>query len=82
MLKANATVPLEKTLGTGIATLLAKNLHLIDRQLPEKPYRADSDSDAMDKLRETFGLGRMSVTLKRDGTIRVRVPGGLITLIP
>lgn len=82
MLKANKTVALEDTLGTGLATLLAKNLHLIDIELPEKPRRLDSDSAALPKLRETLGKGRNSVTPKRDGTVRVTVPGGVIILTP
>ena len=82
MLKANKTVALEDTLGTGLATLLAKNLGLIDFDLPEKPYRLESDSAALPKLRETLGKGRISVTPKRDGTVRVTVPGGLIILTP
>ena len=57
MLKANRTVALEDTLGTGLATLLAKNLRLIDIDLPEKPYRLDSDSAALPKLREMLGEG-------------------------
>jgi hypothetical protein len=44
MLKANKTAALEDTLGTGLATLLAKNQRLIDIELPEKSYRLDSDS--------------------------------------
>ena len=55
MLKANRTVALEHTLGTGLATLLAKNLRLIDIELPEKPYRLDSDIAALPKLKETLG---------------------------
>ena len=82
MLKANKTVALEDTLGTGLATLLAINLRLIDIDLPEKPYRLDSDSAALPKLRETLGKGRISVTPKRDGTVRVTVPGGIIILTP
>ena len=82
MLKANRTVALEDTLGTGLATLLAKNLRLIDIELPEKPYRLDSDIAALPKLKETLGKGRISVTPKRDGTIRVKVPGGIIILTP
>ena len=80
MLKANRTVALEDTLGTGL--VLAKNLRLIDIDLPEKPYRLDSDSAALPKLRETLGKGRISVTPKRDGTVRVTVPGGIIILTP
>ena len=82
MLKANKTVFLEDTLGTGLATLLAKNLRLIDIELPEKPYRLNSDSAALPKLRETLGKGKISVTPKRDGTVRVKVPHGVIILTP
>ena len=82
MLKANRTVALEDTLGTGLATLLAKNLRLIDIDLPEKPYRLNSDYAALPKLRETLGKGRISVTPKRDGTVRVTVPVGVIIHAP
>jgi hypothetical protein len=82
MLKADRTMALEDTLGTGLVTLLAKSLGLIDTELPEKPYRLDSDSAALPKLRETLGKGRISVTAKRDGTVRVKVPGGVIILTP
>ena len=82
MLKVNKTVALEDTLGTGLTTLLAKNLRLIDVELPEKHYRPESDSAALPKLRETLGKGRISVTPKRDGTVRVTVPGGIIILTP
>jgi len=82
MLKTNKTVALEDTLGTGLATLLAKNLRLIDIELPEKPYRLNSDSDALPKLREMLGKGGISVTPKRDGTVRVTVPSGVIILTP
>jgi hypothetical protein len=82
MLKANRTVAIEDTLGTGLASLLAKNLRLTDIELPEKPYRLDSDSVAWPKLREMLGKGRMSVTPKRDGTVRVTVPSCVIILTP
>jgi len=82
MLKANKTMALEDTLGTGIATLLAKNLRLMDIELPEEPYRLDSDSTALPKLRATFGEGKISVTPKRDGTVRIKVPAGMIILTP
>ncbi len=82
MLKANKTAAIEDTLGTGLATLLARNLRLIDIELPEKPYRLDSDSAVLPKLREMLGKGRISVTPKRDGTVRVTVPGGVIILTP
>ena len=82
MLKANKTVAIEDTLGTGLATLLAKNLHLIDIDLPEKPFRLNSDTDALPKLRKALGMGKISVTPKRDGTVQVKVPNGVIILTP
>ena len=57
-------------------------LRIIDIELPEKPYRLDSDSAVLPKLREPLGKGRISVTPKRDGTVRVTVPRGVIILTP
>lgn len=82
MLKTNRTVNIEETLGTGLATLLAKDLGLTDVDLPDKPHRLKTDSTPLPKLRECFGKGRISVTPKRDGTMQVKVPGGFIILKP
>ena len=72
MLKANKTVSLEETLGTGLATLLAKNLQLTDVNLPDKSQRLESDSAALPKLRECFGKGRISLTPKREARGQTR----------
>jgi len=82
MLNPGKTVTLEDTLGTGLATLLARNLGLVDVELPEKGHRLKSDSDALIMVRETFGKDRISVVAKRDGTVRIRVSGGIIILTP
>jgi hypothetical protein len=82
MLKTNRTVNIEETLGTGLATLLAKDLGLTDVDLPDKPHRLKTESTALLKLRECFGKGRISVTPKRDGTMQVKVPGGFVILKP
>jgi len=82
MLKANRAVSIEETLGTGLATLLAKNMGLTDVDLPDKPHRLKTDYAALPKLRKCFGKGRISVTPKRDGTVQVKVPGGVVILKP
>lgn len=82
MLKSNRKVPIEETIGTGLPTLLAINLKLVERELPEKGKRRDSDASSLPKIRDVFGKGTISVTPKRDGTFEIKTEGGVIILTP
>ncbi len=82
MLKLNKNVSIEETIGTGLPTLLAINLKLVDCELPEKGKRYDSDTNSIQKIRDVFGKGNMSVKGKRDGTLEIKMEGGIIILKP
>lgn len=71
---------IEETIGTGLSTLLAKNLQLIDFELPVSGQRIEADTESISKLRELFGKGRITVTTRDDRTFLVKVPGGEIIL--
>lgn len=71
---------IEETMGTGLPTLLAKNLQLVDFELPARGQRIEEDAESISKLRELFGNGRITVTARDDRTFLVRVPGGKIIL--
>jgi hypothetical protein len=82
MLKLEKKVPIEETVGTGLPTLLARNLKLIDGELPEKGKRHDSDASSLPKIRDVFGNGRIFAIPKQDGTIHIKTEGGVIILTP
>ncbi len=82
ILKANKKVPIEETIGTGLPTLLAKNLKLINGDLPEKGKRDDSDVNSLPKIRHLFGKGKITVTPKPDGTVEIKTEGVIIILTP
>ena len=82
MLKANKKVLLEETIGTGLSTLLAKNLKLIDIDLPEKSKRHETDADALPKIQNVLGKGKIMVIPKPDGTIHIKTQGGVIIMTP
>jgi hypothetical protein len=71
---------IEDTIGTGLPTLLAKNLKLVNFELPERAQRAKTDAESIPKLRELFGKGRIMVTARDDGSFVIKVPGGAIVL--
>jgi hypothetical protein len=71
---------IEETIGTGLPTLLAKNLKLIDFELPTIGQRIEADTESLSKLRELLGNGRITVTAPGDQTFLVKVPGGMIIL--
>jgi len=73
---------IEETIGTGLPTLLAKNLKLVDFELPAIGQRIEEDTESLSKLRELFGNGRITVTARDDQTFLVKVPGGKIILKP
>ncbi len=80
-LKVNKTISIDDTIGTGLATLLAKNLKLSDIGLPEKGKRRDSDMEVLPKLRDLFG-GNIKVTPMPNGSVQFRTKGGVIILEP
>jgi hypothetical protein len=82
MLKSKNRVPIEETIGTGLPTLLAINLKLIDGELPEKGKRHDSDVASLTKIRDLFGKGKIITALKPNGTIEIKTEGGIILLTP
>ena len=82
MLKSNKKVPIEETIGTGLPTLLAINLKLVDLELPEEGKRRDSDASSLPKLRDVFGKGTISAIPKRNGTVEIKTEGGVIILTP
>ncbi len=82
MQKLNKNPLIEETIGTGLPTLLAINLKLVDGELPEKGKRHDSDTNSLPKIRDVFGKGNISVKAKRDGTFEIKTEGGIIILKP
>lgn len=81
-LKPNKKIPIEQTIGSGLATLLAKNLKLADSELPEKEKRINSDVDSLAKIRDLFGEEKIIVIPKQNGAIEIKVKGGIIMLTP
>lgn len=76
----NKKIPIEKTIGTGLTTLLAKNLKMIEMEdLPPPKERHDSDVSALVKLREVLG-DEIKVVFKPDRTIDVYTANGIIQL--
>jgi len=71
---------IEDVIGTGLPTLLARNLKLVDFDLPNQGHRVKTDTESISKLRELFGKGRITVTARNDGTFLIKVPGGMIIL--
>ena len=71
---------IEDAIGTGLPTLLARNLKLVDFELPDQGHRDEKDTESLSKIRELFGKGRITVTAKDDGTFFIKVPGGMILL--
>ena len=82
MRKSNKNVLIEETIGTGLPTLLATNLKLVDGELPEKGKRHDSDVSSLSKIRDLFGKGKITVTPRQDGTVEIKTEGGVIILTP
>ena len=81
-LKPNKKIPIEQTIGSGLATLLAKNLKLADSELPEKEMRINSDVDSLAKIRDLFGEEKIIVIPKQNGAVEIKVKGGIIMLTP
>ena len=79
-LQPNIKVSIEKTIGSGLPTLLAINLRLIEGELPDKEERIVSDVDSLTKIRELFGNDDLIVNPKSNGNIEVKVKGGIIVL--
>ncbi len=77
----NKTVSIDDTIGTGLATLLAKNLKLSEIDLPEKEKRRDSDMEVLPKLRDLLG-DNIKVKPMPDGSVQFRMKGGVIILEP
>lgn len=71
---------IEDTIGTGLPTVLARNLKLVDTELPDRGHRVETDTESISKFRELFGKGRIMVTARDDKTFLVKVPGGTIIL--
>jgi hypothetical protein len=80
-LKANETLSIEDTIGTGLATLLAKNLNLSDIDLPEKEKRQDIDIEVLPKLISLLGSD-IQVMSVPDGSIKFKTKNGIIILEP
>ena len=81
-LESNKKVAIEETIGSGLPTLLAINLKLVAGDLPEKGKRYASDVNALPKIRDVFGKGKITVTPKRDGTVEIKTEGGIVILTP
>ena len=73
---------IEEAIGTGLPTLLARSLKLVDFELPTRGRRIEVDTESLSELRKLFGNGRITVTSREDRTFLVKVPGGTIILKP
>ena len=81
VLRENKTISIEDSIGTGLATLLAKNLKLSYIDLPEKEKRKTSDMDVLPKLQNFLG-NNIKVTPLPNGTVQFKTNSGTIVLEP
>ena len=77
----NKILSIDDTIGTGLATLLAKNLKLSDIVFPEKGKRRNSDMEVLPKLMNLLG-NDIKVMPMSDGSVQFKTKGGIIILEP
>jgi len=77
----NKTHSLSEIVGTGIPTLLAINLKLMEGGLSsDHALWRESDDRAIPKIQDTLGKGDIRVIPKADGTVQVRTKNGIIVM--
>ena len=80
-LHVNKILSIDNTIGTGLATLLAKNLKLSDIAFPEKEERRNSDMEVLPKLINLLG-NNIKVMAMPDGSVQFKTKGSIIILEP
>jgi hypothetical protein len=80
-LNVNKILSIDDTIGTGLATLLAKNLKLSDIVFPEKEKRRDSDMEVLPSLINLFG-NNIKVIPMPDGSVQFKTNNGIVILEP
>ena len=74
-------VLIENTVGTGLPTLVAKNLGLIgDIKLPKKGNREELDFTSLKAIKNKFANEKITIHPKPDGSIGVKTKNGIIVL--
>jgi len=82
-LVVNKARSINEMVGTGIPTLLAINLKLMEGDFSsDRSLWRESDDRAIPKIRDTLGKGDIRVIPKADGTVHVRTKNGVIVMTP